>query len=154
MLSAALSAALLLSAACGRREAAAPSGESAAGAKDAKATLTIVSAEDFAARVEQATIPVLVDFWATWCPPCRMMEPILEETAMELQGAMVVAKVDVDELPDLARRFNIRAMPTMILFHEGKGIAMTEGAMRKPQLTEWIHRAMADRGLVLNKPAP
>lgn len=79
---------------------------------------------------------VLVDFWATWCGPCKMISPVLEEIAAE-DPDFKIAKVDVDQNPDLARRFAVRSIPTLVLFKDGKQAAVTLGAMPKPSILEF-----------------
>ena len=78
-----------------------------------------VGEDSFDIAVLKSPVPVLVDFWATWCGPCKMIAPILDEIAREQAGKVRVAKIDVDQNPALAARFNIRGIPTMILFHNG-----------------------------------
>jgi thioredoxin 1 len=79
-----------------------------------------VSADSFDIAVLKSPVPVLVDFWATWCGPCKMIAPILDEIAREQAGKVRVAKVDVDQNQELAARYNIRGIPTMILFKDGE----------------------------------
>ena len=79
---------------------------------------------------------VLVDFWAEWCGPCKMIAPILEEIAAEQAGSLRIAKVNVDEAPDLARRFEVMSIPTLILFNDGVPAKRIVGAKGKPQLLE------------------
>jgi thioredoxin 1 len=79
-----------------------------------------VSEDSFDIAVIKSPVPVLVDFWATWCGPCKMIAPILDEIAKEKEGKVRVAKIDVDQNPALAARFNIRGIPTMILFKNGE----------------------------------
>jgi thioredoxin 2 len=91
--------------------------------------LPIGSAAEFDELVQNAKAPVLVDFWATWCPPCRAVAPELAKLAGQRAGSVVVAKVDTDALPDVAGRFGIRSIPTMILFRAGREAKRITGAM-------------------------
>ena len=79
-----------------------------------------VSEDSFDIAVLKSPVPVLVDFWATWCGPCKMISPILDEIAKEQAGKVRIAKIDVDQNPALASRFNIRGIPTMLLFQNGE----------------------------------
>ena len=91
--------------------------------------LAVGSTQDFDELVRDAPVPVLVDFWAEWCPPCRMVAPEMEKIAAECAGRVVVAKVDTDALSDVAARFHIQSIPTMILFRDGKEADRVSGAM-------------------------
>jgi thioredoxin 2 len=91
--------------------------------------VTIDRAEGFDELVRDAPAPVLVDFWATWCPPCRAVAPELERLAAEKAGRLITAKVDTDALPAVAGRFGIRSIPTMILFTNGQEKSRVSGAM-------------------------
>ncbi|MDE2517386.1 MAG: thioredoxin TrxA [Rhodospirillales bacterium] len=97
-----------------------------------------VSDDSFATDVLGASGPVLVDFWAEWCGPCRMIGPALEEIAGELAGKLTVAKVNIDENPETPNKYAVRGIPTLILFKDGKPAATQVGALPKTQLRSWI----------------
>jgi len=101
------------------------------------ASLT-VSDESFAQDVLASNIPVLVDFWATWCGPCRMVAPVLEEIATEKAGQLTVAKLDVDANPATARDFQVVSIPTLILFKDGEPVKRIVGAKGKAALLREI----------------
>jgi thioredoxin 1 len=104
---------------------------------DDSATLT-VSDDSFAEDVLASNTPVLVDFWATWCGPCRMVAPVLEEIANEKAGALTVAKLDVDANPSTARDFQVVSIPTLILFKDGQPVKRIVGAKGKAALLREI----------------
>jgi thioredoxin 1 len=93
----------------------------------------------FDREVLQSTMPVLVDFGATWCGPCRMIDPIVEELAGEYAGRFVVGKVDVDENPQISMNYGIRSVPTLMIFKGGKPVDMIIGAVGKQKLVEKLN---------------
>jgi len=98
----------------------------------------IITENNFAEKVENSNGLVLVDFFAVWCGPCRMLGPVLDEIAQEKQGALQVYKVDTDDSRSLAMRFAIQAVPTMILFKDGRPVKQLVGALPKAQLLQMI----------------
>jgi thioredoxin 1 len=102
-----------------------------------------VSDDSFKTDVLQASGPVLVDFWAEWCGPCRMVAPILDEIAKDYEGQLTIAKVNIDENPVTPNDYAVRGIPTMILFKDGKPVETKVGALPKSQLKDWIAGALA-----------
>ena len=97
-----------------------------------------VTDQSFETDVLKATKPVLVDFWAEWCGPCKMIGPALEELAGEFATQMTVAKVNIDENPMTPNNYAVRGIPTLILFKDGKPAAQQVGALPKSRLKDWI----------------
>ena len=98
-----------------------------------------VSDTSFEADVINATEPVLVDFWAEWCQPCKQIASSLEEIAAEMDGKLTVAKLNIDDNPETPTKFGVRGIPTLILFKDGQVAATEVGALPKGKLVEWIN---------------
>lgn len=102
-----------------------------------------VSDATFDAEVLKSTEPVVVDFHAEWCGPCKAMAPALDQVASEMKGKVKVVKVDVDQNPAITGKFGIRAMPTLLVFKDGKEIARHQGAMvQKRVLEDWVNKSI------------
>ncbi|HKQ82025.1 MAG TPA: thioredoxin TrxC [Steroidobacteraceae bacterium] len=102
-----------------------------------------VDAGAFERQLERSELPLVVDFWAPWCGPCRAMAPAFEAAAQRLEPKVRFLKVNTDEVPELAGRFSIRGIPTVVVFKQGKEVARQSGAMGSQQLQQWLSQAVA-----------
>ena len=100
-----------------------------------------IMTEEFNAFINQDK-PVLIDFWATWCGPCRMLAPVVEEVSAQYEGQVAVGKVDVDKCPELAKQFRVMSIPTLILFKDGKIVDQKLGFQPKNALEDMIKKAL------------
>lgn len=105
-------------------------------------SITHVTDSSFDDDVLKSNLPVLVDFWAEWCGPCKMVAPVLEEIAVEYEGKLKICKMDVDANTDTAPKFGIRGIPTLIIFKGGNAEATKVGALSKNQLSEFINSSI------------
>lgn len=101
-----------------------------------------VTGKDFEKEVIKSDLPVLVDFWAEWCGPCKMVGPIIEEISEEFKSKLKVAKVNVDDAQDLASNYQVMSIPTLILFKGGEPVEQIVGAVSKDQLVEKINKKL------------
>ena len=102
-----------------------------------------VTEQTFSNEVLESPVPVLVDFWAAWCGPCKMIAPSLEQLAGEMAGRATVAKVNVDENGDVANRFGIRSIPTLMIFKEGRVVDQIVGALPKEQIRRMVEKHLS-----------
>ncbi len=101
-------------------------------------SIKAVSDDDFEAEVINSSDPVLVDFWAEWCGPCKSLLPIVEEVAAEMEGKVKVVKINIEEAPNAPTKYGLRGVPTLMLFKDGKVVDTRVGGMPKSQLTDWL----------------
>ena len=97
-----------------------------------------VSDSSFEEDVLKASTPVIVDFWAEWCGPCKQIAPALEEMASDMEGRVTIAKVNIDDNPETPGKYGVRGIPTLMLFKNGQLAATKVGAVPKSQLVEWV----------------
>jgi thioredoxin 2 len=102
--------------------------------------------DDFPEVVEHSPVPVLVDLWATWCGPCRMVSPALQRIALDRPGELKLVQIDVDASPRLSQRFEVRAVPTLMVWRGGELLARQPGAAPEPALRSWLDQALQSKG--------
>lgn len=102
-----------------------------------------LSDDEFDGTIAAGGTPILVDFWAEWCGPCKQLSPVLDEIAKEMEGKLTVAKVNIDQNPESPQKYGVRGIPTLILFKDGKPVATKVGSMPKSQLCEWLNSVVA-----------
>ncbi len=105
-------------------------------------TVDHITDDSFEQDVVNATVPVVVDYWAEWCAPCRQIAPALEEIAAEMEGRVTIAKMNVDENPQTPGKFGVRGIPTLMLFKDGQVASTKIGALPKGKIKEWIVSAI------------
>ncbi len=98
---------------------------------------------EFADEIKNSGVPVLVDFFAEWCSPCRQLSPVLEEVAAELGDKLKVVKMNIDDSPETPTNFGVRGIPTLIMFKNGEAVATHSGAMTKSKLSAWINEQLS-----------
>lgn len=101
-----------------------------------------VTDTDFEDEVLKSNLPVVVDFWAEWCGPCKTLSPVVDEIANDLNGKVKIVKVNIDEAPEAPTKYGVRGVPTLMIFKNGEVVDTRVGGMPKTQLTEWIEGAV------------
>ena len=101
-----------------------------------------VTDDSFETDVKSSTLPVIVDFWAEWCGPCKQIAPTLEEIAQEMDGKVTIAKINIDENPNTPSQYGVRGIPTLMLFKNGEVVATKIGALPKSKLIEWVETVL------------
>jgi thioredoxin len=101
-------------------------------------SIQVFTGENWEAEVLKAEGTVLVDFWAAWCPPCRMLSPLVDELALEYAGRVKVGKLDVDRSPEVSARYGITSIPSLLVFQDGRVVAQRVGALPRAELRSWL----------------
>lgn len=104
--------------------------------------MKVIKDSEFANEIQNSDVPVLVDFFAEWCSPCRQLTPVLEEVSNELNGKLKVVKMNIDDSPETPTNFGVRGIPTLIMFKNGEAVATHTGAMTKSKLTAWLNEQL------------
>jgi len=100
-----------------------------------------VGDSNFVQEVVQSKIPVLVDFWAEWCGPCRMLGPVIDELSAEFEGRVKVVKLNIDDNPEIPAKYGVRSIPTLMLFKDGEAVDTKIGSLPKTKLQSWLESA-------------
>ena len=104
----------------------------------------VLTDKNFETTISNSDIPVLVEFWASWCPPCKMMEPILDELSEELSNKVKIVKINTDQNPSISKQYQIMSVPTIIIFDKGREVARSIGAQSKQQIINMFKRISVD----------
>ncbi len=108
----------------------------------ASENITTITDSNFESEVLKSSQPVLIDFWATWCGPCRAIAPVVEQLAKEYAGKLKVGKVNIDEHPKTPTSYDVRSIPTLLLFKDGKVVGQIVGAVPRPKIEDLIKKAL------------
>ena len=101
-----------------------------------------ITDQTFTQEVLESEVPVLVDFWAEWCGPCRMIAPILEDVSQEIKGRVKIVKINIDENPNIPAQFGVRSIPTLTIFKNAQPISTKSGVLPKGKIIEWVQNSL------------